>query len=119
MARQVTEFITPTDLDDLPDGTTYKRMSTTEQDKLTNIADNATIDQSEADIKTLFSWSTSPEDGATTDQTGLEMQTSIVGLADSDRVLIGSEPQTSEFKVYGLHIDAAGNLETDDETVAV
>lgn len=95
MAREVTEFITPVDLDAIPDGTTYKKMSGTEQDKLTNIAPNATIDQ-----------------------TGLEMQTAIVDLSDTDRVLIGSEPLSGEFKIYGLHKNAAGNLESDNEDTA-
>ncbi len=114
MAREVSEFISPTDLDDLPDGTTYKRMSGTEQTKLTGIADNATIDQTESEIKTLFSWSTSPEDGSTADQTGLEVQTAITGLADADKVLISSDPLSGEKRVYGIHINAAGNIETDN-----
>lgn len=95
MARETVEYIIPTDLDDIPDGTTYKRMSTTEQTKLTGIEDNAKDDQS-----------------------GLEMQTAIVGLTDGDRVLIGSEPEAGEKKVYGVHINAAGNIETDQDTVA-
>ncbi len=73
MAREIIEVITASDLDGIPDGTTYKRMSTTEQTKLTGIDDNATVDQ-----------------------TGLEMQTAIVALADADRVLVGSEPQAGE-----------------------
>ena len=95
MAREVVEVITPSDLDGLPDGTTYKRMSATEQTKLTSV-----------------------EDSATADQTGLEMQTSIVGLADADRVLVGSEPLVGEKKIYGIHRNAAGNLELDSQTVA-
>lgn len=95
MARETVEYIIPTDLDDIPDGTTYKKMSTTEQTKLSGI-----------------------EEDATADQTGTEMQTAIVGLADGDRVLIGSEPQTGEKKVYGVHINAAGNIEADQDTVA-
>ena len=96
MARETIEYIIPTDLDDIPDGTTYKKMSSTEQTKLTGV-----------------------EDSATADQTGAEMQTAIVGLADADRVLIGSEPQTGEKKVYGVHINASGNIEADQDTVAV
>jgi len=119
MARETIEYIIPSDLDDIPDGTTYKRMLATEQTKLGGVEDNATADQTEADIKTLFTWTTSPEDGATADQTGAEMQTAIVGLADADRVLIGSEPLTGEKKVYGIHINAAGNIEADQDTVAV
>jgi len=95
MAREVVEVIVPTDLDSIPDGTTYKRMSATEQTKLGTV-----------------------EDSATADQTGLEMQTSIVGIADADRVLVGSEPQSGEKKIYGIHRNAAGNLEIDAEDTA-
>ena len=40
----------------------------------TDPEDGATTDQSESDIKTLFSWTTSPESGATADQTGAEIK---------------------------------------------
>ncbi len=119
MAREVTEFVTPADLDAIPDGTTYKRMSATEQTKLGTVEDSATADQAETDIKTLFTWTTSPEDGATADQTGAEVQTAVLGLADADRVLVGSEPQAGEKKIYGIHKNAAGNLEADNEDTAV
>ncbi len=119
MAREVSEFISPTDLDDLPDGTTYKRMSSTEQTKLGTVEDSATADQTEADIKTLFTWTTSPEDGATADQSGIEVQTAITGLADADRVLVGSVPTSGKKKVYGVVINASGNIETDQDTTAV
>ena len=95
MARETVEYIIPTDLDDIPDGTTYKKMSDTEQTKLSGI-----------------------DEGATDDQTGLEMQSAIVGLADGDRVLVGSEPASGEKKVYGIHINASGNIETDQDTTA-
>ena len=95
MARETIEYIIPTDLDDIPDGSTYKKMSGTEQTKLTGI-----------------------EESATADQTGLEVQSAIVALDDGDRVLIGSEPASGEKKVYGIHINAAGNIETDQDTAA-
>jgi len=95
MARETVEYIIPTDLDDIPDGTTYKKLSANEQTKLTGI-----------------------EDSATADQTGAEVQTAILGLVDTDRVLVGSEPQTGEKKVYSVHINASGNIETDQDTVA-
>ncbi len=41
-------------LDDITDGTTYKRMSATEQTKLSNIETSATADQTGAEIKTLY-----------------------------------------------------------------
>ena len=43
MARQTAEVITPTDLDGLPDGTTYKKMSATEQTKLGGIDEGAEV----------------------------------------------------------------------------
>jgi len=95
MARETIEYIIPTDLDDIPDGTTYKKMSATEQGKLTGIEDNAKDDQ-----------------------TGSEMQTAIVGLADADRVLVGSEPATGEKKVYGIKINSSGNIAADQDTTA-
>ena len=96
MAKQTAEVITPSDLDGLPDGTTYKRMSATEQTKLTGI-----------------------EDSATADQTGSEIQTAISGLADADRIIMISDPQTGEYKIHGIHRNAAGNMEYDYDDVAV
>ena len=95
MARETIEYIIPTDLDDIPDGSTYKKMTGTEQTKLGTVEDNATADQ-----------------------TGIEVQSLITSLADGDRVLIGSEPESGEKKVYGLHINAAGRIEADQDTVA-
>ncbi len=96
MARETVQYVIPVNLDSIPDGTTYKRMSSTEQSKLSGI-----------------------EAGATADQTGAEVQAAIIALADADRVLIGSVPLTGEKKVYSIHINAAGNIETDQDTVAV
>lgn len=96
MAKQTQEVVTPSDLDGLPDGTTRKAMSDTEKTKLTSIEDNATADQ-----------------------TGAEIQTAIEGLADADRNIMISDPQTGEFKIHGIHRNAAGNLEYDYDDVAV
>ena len=96
MVRQVTEFVTPADLDAIPDGTTYKRLLATERTKLTGIEANAKDDQ-----------------------TGAEIQTAIIGLSDAVKKIVLSEPLTGEKKVYGIHINAAGNLESDNESVAV
>ena len=96
MAREVTEFVTPTDLDSIPDGTTYVKTSAVEAARLATCDEDAEVNP-----------------------TGLEMQTAITGLDDADRVLVGSEPLTGEKKVYGVHINAAGNLESDNEAVAV
>ncbi len=107
------------DADQVQDGSTNKVYTGTEQSKLTSIADNATIDQDEANIKTLFSWATSPEDGATADQTGLEVQTAIIGLADADRELVKTDPQIGEFPVLAIQRTASGLLDIDFDDVAV
>ena len=95
MARAVAEVITPSDLDGLPDGTTRKAMLATEKTKLTGI-----------------------EDSATADQTGAEIQTAVEGLADADRKIMVSDPLVGEYKIYGIHRNAAGNIEYDYEGVA-
>lgn len=96
MAREVTEFVTPADLDAIPDGTTYKRMSATEQTKLGNCDENAEVNL-----------------------TAAETQTALKGIADGSKEIVFSEPQSGEKKVYGIHINAAGNLEADNEDTAV
>lgn len=96
MAREKVEYIIPTDLDDIPDGTTYKKATETELTKLAGI-----------------------EAGAEVNPSGLEMQTAIVAIADADRVLVGSEPVTGQKKVYGIAINASGNIEADQNTTPV
>jgi len=80
--------VPPTDLEALPDGATRKAMSDAEKAKLTGVEDNAAADQ-----------------------TGAEIQTAIEGLADVDRKVLLSEPEVGEFKIYGIHRNAAGNTE--------
>ena len=96
MARELVQYIIPTDLDDIPDGTTYQKISVTEATRLEGCDENAEVNP-----------------------TGLQMQTAIVGLADADRVLVGSEPTSGKKKVYGIHIDASGYIEADQDTTAV
>jgi len=95
MARETTEFVTPTDLDAIPDGSTYKKMSATEQTKLGTI-----------------------EDSATADQTAAEVQAAILAQADADIGLMAVSASTGEKKVYAVHINASGNLEADNEDTA-
>ncbi len=105
MAREVIEVITPTDTDGLPEGTVNKYDTGAPPADLDALADGVT----------RFA---AAETGATADQTGLEVQSLVTGLADADRVLVGSEPLVGEKKIYGIHRNAAGNLEMDSETVA-
>ena len=84
----------PSDLDELPDGTTRKAMSDTEKTKLTGIEENATVDQ-----------------------TGAEIRDAIVAIAETDRKILITEPLSGEFKVIGVHRNAAGNLEYEYDDV--
>ena len=81
--------------DALADGTTNKAYTATEKTKLTGI-----------------------EASATADQTGAEVQTAILGLADADRRLIKTSPGTGEFYVLNVQRDATGKLDIDYESVA-
>ena len=131
MAKQTAEVITPADLDGLPDGSTYKRMSATEQGKLTGVEDNATSDQSGAEIKTAYEAEANAytdtkdtklagvDDGAEVNPTGAEIQTAVEGLSDSARTIMVSDPQSGEMKIHGLHRNAAGNMEYDYDDVPV
>ena len=96
MARETIEYIIPTDLDDIPDGTAYKRIAAAEATRLESCDENAEVNL-----------------------TALQTQTGIVGLADADRILVGSEPTSGKKKVYGVHINASGNLEADQDTTPV
>jgi len=96
MAKQTVEVITPSDLDGLPDGTTYKRATGVQLTKVDGV-----------------------EESATADQTGSEIQTAVEGLTDANRNIMISDPQTGEYKVHGAHRNAAGDLEYDYDDVAV
>lgn len=131
MTKQTMEVITPSDLDGLPDGTTRKAMTDTEKTKLTGIEDDAKDDQTGGEIKTAYEAEenaytdtkdtklTGIEADAKGDQTGAEIQTAIEGLTDADRKVMISDPQTGEYKIHGVHRNAAGNLEYDYDDVAV
>ncbi|GAJ05336.1 unnamed protein product, partial [marine sediment metagenome] len=57
------------------------------------------------------------EEDATADQTGAEIRDAVVALGDTERKIVITEPQTAEFKVIGVHRNAAGNLEYDYDDV--
>ncbi len=96
MAREVTEFVTPTSTDDLTEGSTNKYYPAASQVR--------------TDINV--------EDGSTADQSAAEMQTSLLGQADADVGFVTSTPLSGEKKIYGVHINAAGNIEADNEDTA-
>lgn len=84
--------VPPATLEELADGATRKAMLDAEKTKLTGI---------EADAKD--------------DQTGAEIQVAIMGLSDPERKIVASEPQSGEHKIYGIHRNAAGNIEYEHE----
>jgi len=84
----------PADLEELPDGTTRKAMTATEKTKLTSI-----------------------EDEAKADQTGPEVRDLIVAITEVERKIVLTEPLSGEFKLIGIHRNAAGNIEYDWDDV--
>ena len=112
--------VPPATQDDLPDGSTAKQFSATEQTKLTGVEEGADVNP--ADLAALDPTANTKlggiEDSATADQTGLEIQTAVEGIADADKKIVLSEPQTGEHKIYGIHRNAAGNPEYDYEDQA-
>lgn len=81
------------DLDDLADGTTRKAMLDAEKTKLGGI-----------------------EAGAKDDQTGAEVRDLIVGLSDTERKFIMTEPVVGEFPIITMERKADGktNVQFDD-----
>ena len=59
------------------------------------------------------------EASATGDQTGTEIQTAVLGLADADRKLIKTDPQAGEFTVISVQRKSTGKLGTKYDDVAV
>lgn len=58
------------------------------------------------------------DDNATDDQTGAEVRDAIVGLDDADRKIVITNPTTGEFKVVNIQRDAAGKMDVDYDDVA-
>jgi len=58
------------------------------------------------------------DEGATVDQTAAEIQTAIKAMAWADRDIVVSEPAIGEYKVKGIHRNAASELEYDYEETA-
>ena len=69
--------------------------TSTEQTKLGTIAENATVDQ-----------------------TGAEIRDAVVALADADRKIVISAPTSGEFKVVNIQRDSDGKLDVDYVDVA-
>ena len=84
------------DMDDLSDGSTNKGYTDTEKTKLGTVEDSATADQSGAEVRDL-----------------------IVGLSDTTRQIVLTDPQTGEFPVLSIQRDATGKLDVDYDDVAV
>ncbi len=115
MARATAEVIAPATTDDLPEGSSNKYDTGVPPADLEALPDGATR---KAMLDAERTKLTSVEADAKDDQSGLEMQTAIVAIADADKKLITSDPLTGEHRIYGIHRNAAGNPEYDYEDQA-
>lgn len=108
----------------------HEAYTTGEKAKLTGIEDSATADQTGTEIKTAYEAEanaytdtkdtklTSIEDSATTDQTGTEIRDAVVALADTERKIIITDPQTGEFPILAIQRNSTGKLDIDYDDVA-
>ena len=87
-------------LDDITDGTTYKKMSATEQSKLSGIEDNATADQTGDEMVTAINGGTSAI-------------TREDALSQADLKIVKTNPAGGEFEVRNIHRDADGNIQVE------
>jgi len=85
----------PADLEALPDGATRKAMTSTEKTKLTGI-----------------------EEDAKDDQSATEIRDAIVGLGDTERKIMITEPISGQFKVVSVQRKADGKVEVAYDDVA-
>ena len=83
-------------LEEITEGATKKHFTDTEKTKLTGVEENAK-----------------------NDQTGAEVRDLIIALADTERKIVITDPQTGEFKVLAIHRDAAGKLDVDYDDVPI
>lgn len=83
------------DLDDVAEGATNKHLTDTKDTKLTGIEEDATADQDGAEVRDL-----------------------IVGLGDTERKLVITDPQAGEFKVIAIQRDTDSKLDVDYDDVA-
>jgi len=79
-------------LEEITEGATKKHFTDTEKTKLTGVEENAKDDQS-----------------------GAEVRDAILGLADVDRKIIVTDPQSGEKPVLALQRDADGKLDIDND----
>ena len=59
------------------------------------------------------------EDSATADQSGAEMRDAIVGLGDTERKIVITDPQSGEYPVIAIQRDASDKLDVDYDDVAI
>ena len=87
-------------LDDITDGTTYKRMSATEQSKLSGIESGATADQTNAQIKTAYEANADTNEFSDAEQTklsGIEASATADQSASEIKTAYESNADTNEF----------------------
>ena len=82
-------------MDDLADGSTNKGYTATEQSKLSGVEENAAADQSGTEIRDL-----------------------ILGLGDTERGIVITDPTSGQYKVISIERDSSGKLKVDYDDVA-
>ncbi|MDP6583370.1 MAG: hypothetical protein QF535_01855, partial [Anaerolineales bacterium] len=91
-------------LDDITDGTTYKRMSATEQTKLSGIETSATADQTAAEIRTLVGSATDSNVYTDTEKTKLTNIEASADVTDTTNVVAALTAGT------GITISGGGTI---------
>ncbi|MBA7638109.1 hypothetical protein ES703_45761 [subsurface metagenome] len=109
-----------TGIEEGADANVGEEFSTAEQTKLTGIAAGAEVNP--ADLAALDPTQNTKlngiDAGAEVNPTGPEIRDLVVAISEIDRKILITEPQTGEFKILGIHRNAAGNLEYDYDDVA-
>lgn len=107
-------------IEDGADANVGEEFSAAEQTKLTGIDAGAEVNP--ADLAELDATANTKlagiEDSATADQTGTEMRDGIVELADDDREILISRPQTGQKKIYAVQTHSDGKQEIEQSDTA-
>lgn len=110
--------VNPADLDEVPDSATRKAMSSTEKTKLTGIEDGAEVNVGEEFSTSEQTKLAGVEAGAKDDQTGAEVRDLVLGLSDTERGLVTTDPATGQFKVISIERKADGKINVQYDDVA-
>jgi len=104
--------------------------NSTKDTKLTGIDEGAKDDQTGAEIKTAYEGEANAytdtlntklagiDEGAKDDQSGAEIRDAVVAIPDLERKIVLTNPQTGEFKVIAVQVDADQKVAVDKNDIA-